>query len=399
MDQLLLRFSDAEISTFEYCVIGNDERRTDGWQSGEVGTVQKLLSRSNTSLILVLPQQVISHFSFDMPTKMSRQLLASIQYQIEDRLAIDVEDLHFVVADSEQNPVSIIVVTKQIMQSCIEFLQTNGLKAESIIPEFSLCPWFGNPQDVSVMETGDGYVVRHHSSLGFKTSPQTLEYMLKNLAKKQNVELINYFGKSKAEFEEAEISSFEMNFNVLYPLKAVDTSSIIELQQGEFSVSSPVTALMATWRWTALLAFALLFALGFNRAMALFDMQSNLDQIRQNQWQLIEDVRPGLVQLDDNYKIELIKYMQENRATSDESGPLNYLFQFGQVFRSAKGISISRMNYQDEMLQVDIEGNQLTNVESLQLKLSELGLQVTLENLNIKPDQITARVVVTGNKQ
>ena len=95
MSRLIVRFHDSSLDELSWVV-----EHADGnsiavrWL---VGSEQQLreLAKTHSAVVLVIPQQDVYLTSYEIPDKASRQLLSSIEYQIEDQLAQDIELQHF----------------------------------------------------------------------------------------------------------------------------------------------------------------------------------------------------------------------------------------------------------------------------------------------------------------
>ena len=97
MPGLIVRFRDSSLDKFCWFVDQPDNSgQSVKWQSGSEQSLADL-AKSHTSVILVIPQQDVYLTSYELPGKASRQVLSSIDYQIEDQLAQDVEIQHFAV--------------------------------------------------------------------------------------------------------------------------------------------------------------------------------------------------------------------------------------------------------------------------------------------------------------
>ncbi|MFT5503692.1 MAG: general secretion pathway protein L [Gammaproteobacteria bacterium] len=395
MKQLLLKFDPAKPDDLSCLILSDDtDLASQDWISSDLDNVKNLLSDKSAKVVVVIPQHLVSQVNFDVPEKMSRQILSSIAYQIEDRLACDVEDLHCVIANSESNPVTVFVIDRLVMDYYVDYLELNNLQVECIIPELLVCPWFDNIQDVTIMQTNDGYIVRHGHFDGFKASSTTLKLMLDNLLLKKEVEILNYFCISEENYLEVKSDKVPSQYNPLFPLKPLPLSATINLQQGTYQKTSNANSLAVFWKWTLLLMVGVALVTGYNRALALFELEDELATIKQSQFELVEERRPGMLKGSASVKLELIRFLQANRQEPIETGPLDLLEKFSVVFQTSTDLEVSRMRFQNSRLTINIVSGQLGTVENLQQRLMESGLAVELDNLNIKPEAITARLTI-----
>jgi general secretion pathway protein L len=393
--QLLLKFDPAKPDDVSYLILSDDiDVTSKSWIASDMDNIKTLVLGKSAKLVLVIPQHLVNQVNFDVPDKMSRQILSSIEYQIEDRLARDVEDLHCVIANPESNPVTVFVVDRQVMDFYVDTLELNSLTAEFVIPELLICPWFDNNQNVTIMQITDGYIVRHGTFEGFKASSAALKLMLDNLLLAKDVEILNYFCASESDYLEVKTDKVPTQYNPLFPIKPLNLSTAINLQQGTYQKTSAASSLAVFWKWTLLLMIGVALVTGYNRALALFELEDELEVIKQSQFELVEKRRPGLLEGPESVKLELIRFLQDNRQAPIETGPLDLLEKFSVVFQKSTELEVSRMRYQNSRLTINILSSQLATVENLQQKLLETGLAVELDNLNIKPESITARLII-----
>ena len=168
MSRLIVRFHDASLDEFSWFVDkGEGNKLSVSWS---LGSEQQLaeLSKNQPAVLFVIPQQDVYLTSYEVPDKASRQVISSIEYQIEDQLAQDVELQHFSTGSQSSNPVEIAVVEKSIMQRCSDLIQKHGLPVTQIVPEIFLCPWSGKSGEVSLIESYEGVILRYGSNLGIK---------------------------------------------------------------------------------------------------------------------------------------------------------------------------------------------------------------------------------------
>ena len=143
MSRLIVRFHDSSLENLSWLVDQGDEvSLAENWQTASQQQLGEL-AKNHSSVVLVIAQQDVYLTSYEVPDKASRQVLSSIEYQIEDQLAQDVEIQHFALGDQSKNPVAIAVVEKVVMTRCINLIQKNALVVTHIVPEMFLCPWFG----------------------------------------------------------------------------------------------------------------------------------------------------------------------------------------------------------------------------------------------------------------
>ena len=392
--RLLIQFTDAELADFRWSACDEEQGSAAlDWQFASVAELATLAAQHPYPVIVVIPQQCVYLTQVELPERASRQLLSAIEYQVEDRLAQDVESLHFAIGNTRENPVSIAVVSRDIMDRCVQLSQSAGLRLSRILPELFLCPWDGS--SVALTEGHDGCLLRYGDYRGFKCNAQALPAMLELVRRDVEIERIRFYA---GEAEEAPV--FDGIEVERIPLAEVRPGFLeapaIDLQQRDYQLSSPWLSLARVWKWTAVLAAALLIVFSYNRAVALQELENELAGLRQQQFELLEPYLPEASGPDDNLKGLLIDRMKQLQANRSEQGFLQLMVEFTRARSAFPDVAVSRIGYQGDRLSFDISSDKLNDIEALLASVQKLGVDARLEALSIKPDQSSGRLVMQG---
>ena len=392
--RLLIQFTDETLTDFRWALC--DELEGSAalvWQFAAADELAAVGAQNPHPVILVIPQQCVYLTQVELPEKASRQLLGAIEYQIEDKLAQDVESQHFALGDTRANPVSIAVVSRDIMDRCLQLAQSAGLRLTRIFPEMFLCPWDGN--GVALTEGHEGYLLRYGDYRGLKCNAQALPAMLDLVRRDIEVERIRFYAD---EAEEAPVlDGIDVERISLAEVRpGLIEAPAIDLQQRDYQLSSPWLSLARLWKWTAVLAAALLIVFSYNRAVALQELENELAGLRQQQFELLQPYLPDASGPDDNLKGLLIDRMNQLQANQREQGFLQLMVEFTRARSAFPDVEVSRISYQGDRLSFDISSNKLNNIEALLASVQKLGVDAKLESLSIKPDQSSGRLVMQG---
>ncbi len=392
--RLIIQFTDDQLADFRWAnydeISGSAEL---DWQAAAESELAAVASQNPNPVIIVIPQQCVYLAQVELPEKAGRQVLAAIEYQVEDQLATDIESQHFALGDSAENPVSIAVVSRAIMGRCMELAQKHGLRLIQVIPELFLCPWQG--EGVALTEGHDGCLLRYGNYRGLKCHAQALPAILKLVKRDIDSNHIRFYA---AELEPTpELEGYELVRHALDTIKPgfVD-APLIDLQQREFQLASKWQGLARAWKWIALLFATLLVIGGYNKAMALNALERELSDIRQQQYELLKPHLPRDTSPEANLKKLLIERMKQLQASQQEQGFLSLMLSFTRASGAHPNIVISRIGFQGKRLSFDISSTQLNDIEALLESVKKLGINARLENMNIKSEQSSARLVLQG---
>ena len=397
MSRLIVRFHDSTLDDLSWAIDQIDGSSVAvKWLHGSEPQLAEL-AKSHSEVVLVIPQQDVYLTSYEIPDKASRQVLSSIEYQIEDQLAQDVERQHFAIGDQSSNPVMIAVLDKSIMQSCIDLIRKHGLVVTQIVPEIFLCPWAGIAGDVNLIESHEGVILRYGDNQCIKCRPQLCETMLDLIADEQDIGTVNYYLQQPESYQSMKVEKYPGAFNQLTTEHLhVASSGCINLLQRQFQKTSAWSKLMHAWKWVLGLLVLLMAVTSYNKAIALQQLEGQLSQIKTSQYELLKNYLPAGISQTDNLKNELIELLKQSQSGDEEVNFLELLRRFTKAKASYSSVIIGKIGYQNKRLSIDITSNQLNQLESLLEAIESTGQAAKLENLNIKPDIISGQFILDG---
>jgi general secretion pathway protein L len=394
MARLLIQFTTEELADFRWARF--DETMPSGeldWQQASEGDLGLVASQNPHPVIMLIPQQCVYLTQVELPEKAGRQVLSAIEYQIEDQLAQDIETQHCALGDTSQNPISVAVVARTIMSRCIALARNHDLRLIQVLPELFLCPWQGT--GVTLIEGYDGYLLRYGDYRGLKCNAQALPAMLELVKRDVEIDLITFYGsadKPTPELEGYTVEGFELGSTS----PGLVDAPLINLQQRDYQLSSAWRGLGRAWKWIGMLFAALLVIGAYNKAAALQELETQLEGIQQQQYELLKPYLPAGTSADANLKKIMIERLKQIQADQRQQGFLKLLLDFTQARTKYPAVKISRVSYQGTKLSFDISSNQLTDIEALLETIKKQDVNAKLESLSIKPEQSSGRLVLQG---
>ena len=400
MSRLIVRFHDSTFDDLSWVIDQGDG--TSSPVSWLHGSEQQLgeLAKNHSEAVLVIPQQDIYLTSYEIPDKASRRVLSSIEYQIEDQLAQDLEFQHFAIGDQSNNPVTVAVLEKSIMQRCIDLIQKHGLVVTQVVPEISLCPWAGIAGDVNLIESHEGVILRYGDNQCIKCRPELCETMLDLIADEQDIKVVNYYLQQPESNQSISVDKYpsaliQLTSDHLHPASFRG----INLLQRQFQKTSAWAKLLHAWKWVLGLLVVLMAVSSYNKAIALQELEHQLLQIKTSQYELLKNYLPAEISQSDDLKKELINLLKQSQSGAEEVNFLELLRQFTQAKATYSSVIIGKIGYQNKRLSIDITSNQLNQLESLLEAIESTGQSTKLENLNIKPDIISGQFILDGTSR
>jgi type II secretion system protein L len=365
------------------------------WSTGSESELGELILRNDIPIVLAIPQHCVLMTHFDLPPKASRQILSSIEFQIEDQLGDDIDRQHFATGNIANNSVPIVVIKKSIMQRCQLLQKKFSLTISKIIPELFLCPWSGREGEVSVLESQDDVILRFGHYQGFKCQSALLKPMLNQLKQKQPIELVVYVYPENDAYEAIKIDGYESQkanptLDHLNDLKVTN----FDLRQREFKRSSIWGRVVKPWKWIAFIFAVFMTIFAYNKLAYLDSLEDQLVEINRSQYDLLKAHLPLGTLQSDNLKSKLIQLIKQNKSSVSDKDFLSQLVVFTQAKQKFSSIIITKINFQKAKLSIDINSTKLNDVEMLVKTLEVSALAVKLDNLTIKPEFISGRLVL-----
>jgi type II secretion system protein L len=329
------------------------------------------------AVIFAIPQCCVYMTHFDLPPKASRQILSSIEFQIEDQLGDDIDLQHFATGDIVNNSVPIVVTKKLIMQRCQVLQKKFSMTMSRIIPEIFLCPWTGKEGEVSLLESMLAQLNRGQ------------------LSQDWSIEQMIYFYTNSDAYEAVKVDGYESQ-RATPSLDHLNDPKIanFDLRQREFKRSSVWSEGVKPWKWVAVIFVAFLTIFAYNKLAYLDVLENELADIKRSQYDLVKAHLPAGTTQNDNLKKKLIELINQNITSLADKDFLSQLVVFSKAKKKYNSIIITKINFQKLRLSIDINSTKLNDVETLVKTLELSSLAVKLENLTIKPGFISGRLVL-----
>jgi type II secretion system protein L len=401
MPELILRFQDEALDAFDWLVLQDGVVSQEvQWSSGSESNLAELISSQDMSVIFAIPQHCVLMTHFDLPAKASRQILSSIEFQIEDQLGDDIDRQHFATGDIVNNSVPIVVIKKSIMERCQALQKKFNITLSKIIPELFLCPWSGKEGEISVLEAeGDqnSTILRFGHYQGFKCQSVLLRLMLDQLNRNHPIKQIIYSYANSDAYEAVKVDDYESqraNPALNHLNDSITTN--FDLRQREFKRSSAWGGIVKPWKWVVVILVAFLTIFAYNKLAHLDELEDQLADIRRSQYEVVKAHLPAGTMESDNLKKRLIQLIKQSKTSVGNQDFLSQLVVFTKAKQKYRSIVITKINFQKSRLSIDINSTKLNDVETLVKTLESSSLAVKLKNLTIKPEFISGRLVLGG---
>jgi general secretion pathway protein L len=228
---------------------------------------------------VIVPSGDVLVTDSDAPAKGAAKLAQVIPYALEERVADEIENLHFAIGErnAATGRVPVIVVKRARLEAWIAELRAAGLAPQAIYPESALLP--AMPGQLIALLDNDALTLRSADGAPFVMPALSIAdaFEIALAAQTAPVEglepsmpgLLLYTGHDEWQAHQDEIDALRDRFTgvkvqllpagpiaVLAPAAAAGDA--VNLMQGQYAVSSPLELSWRAWRVAAVLAGALL---------------------------------------------------------------------------------------------------------------------------------------------
>lgn len=162
MEYLVIRISDLEGGASWQAV---DAHGAPLAQSGEGDLEKAALLAERRQVVLLIPAREVFRARLDLPARGRRSAVKGLRYALEDRIAGDVEDLHFAVGPGAGDQLEVAAADRQWLQRFLERAKEAGLSPVAVYGEGDALPHLPNAaaalleKDALLLRDGGGQVV------------------------------------------------------------------------------------------------------------------------------------------------------------------------------------------------------------------------------------------------
>lgn len=374
------------------------------WRLGdgpvETGSLEEARGRLGPTVGVVVPGQEVLVTRVSVPGARGRQLRQAVPYALEERLAADVETLHFALGRTGPDGVTpVAVVARRAMQGWLERLAEAGLRAERMVPDSLALPAVEGGWHL--LSEPEGAVLRPGPERGLTVEPAELPVVLARLREEAGDDApatleVHDCGGGTAAGELADEDGPEVRVHgcaagalaVLAP-----DAAPFDLLQGEFDQREQRVRRWRQWRPAAALLAGVLV---LQTALAV-DEYRRLNAEREALDAAVEAVfREAFPEAQRvvNPRAQMEHRLQALRSGGGARGVLDLLAPTGAVLRDVNGLRLRGLRYRDEELELDVTLPDLQVLDGIRQALTGRGLAAEVGTASAEGGQVKARLRV-----
>lgn len=395
--------------TFHWLAVDAIGNRIGRVQEGPLGDA--LPQASGRRLVVLAPGEDVAVHHADIPSRNPQKVLQAAPYMLEDKLAEDVDNLHFAAGPHEDAGHLIAVVSHDRMRAWVDTLAQRGLAAAQLTPDMLALPTPGPGGCIAVLDAGR-VLARLADGSGFSADLELAGHLLaRRLAKTDasvpapRLQLYAADGPDAdaltAALQQAgvEVARAPLTDGAL-PLLASQLRGrrAPDLLQGEFQTHGGFEEHWRTWRVAAFLLAACL-VLGITQQVTdyvrLHRQAAALDTQVSS---ILSQLLPGSSISPGTEKVRVQQLLAQLQGGDSGGSLLGLLDALGGALNGMQGVQVTALDYQNSSLQVQLQAGDIGALDALKATLSQQnGISVTLDSVNASGSQVTGRLVLSGS--
>ncbi len=377
-----------------------DWRLSDSQAESKHGNREQLteyLRRSESlwsAVIVIVPSSMVLQSKLKLPTRNRQKINQAVPYALEESLASDIDDQHFAVGQQDPDGVlPVSVVNKADLQQLIDVFSELNVDPDIVVSEFHC------------LEAQDGNcVVLDKQRLIVKTEDRP-SYGLEI----SSAELIFDKGLSYQLVSESDVFipnyvDVEMHNEVAdifhWMVDHLDTSSSVNLRQGEFTKLSTRTHTRPWWKFALGLSILLILMKFMLITSGVYVLGSKNDQLLEKQALILKRVFPEMTKIQ-NLPVQVERKLNELRSNLGLTSGVSYLSLLGgvaQQLEQHKSVVIQSMHYSQATLNLDVTAKAIAQLDDfLQALVTAMPtIEISLESATAEGDQVRGRLSFQG---
>ncbi|WP_299009373.1 type II secretion system protein GspL [uncultured Shewanella sp.] len=269
--------------------------------SGQLSHVDELSTLTERAghrpVDILVPASSITLTSVNLPEGNQRQAIKALPFMLEESLAQDVDDLHFVVGKAQGSQLPVGVVSHEQMQTWLAWLNDAQLTIQRIVPDclalpLEECHW-------AAMQFEEEYLLRTGESSGVAVSKAWLPVALSHLiaetdqAKEEDeADPLTVAGYTELALDGAEMHPQPLELPMLTLAKGL-ASAPLDLLTGLYKPKREYAKYLSLWGSTAIL-FGVLFVLALvNKGLNIYQMDTKTQALKAQTVAIYKQVVPG----------------------------------------------------------------------------------------------------------
>jgi general secretion pathway protein L len=357
-------------------------------------------------VIAFLPAERVTLTQVEVPSRNPQKVLQAVPFMLEDKLAEDVESLHFALGSREGSRQLVAAVSRSHLRQLMASLAAAGFTPARLIPDVcAVIP--ESATAVVVIEAGIA-LVRFPDGSGFGADDDLAAHLLKRrvTAEGSDVTRISIHGSLEdadafdallTDLPQERLKQTLPDGRLTLLSHSLTSQRGLDLLQGEFKLQTSFQEHWRQWRLAAFLLMACV-ALGLVQQISSYvRLRHQAAALDAQVEQLFTQAMPGS-RLQPGTEMEQMKQRLAALQGGNSAGSLLALLDaLGTGLSSNPSIQITGISFTGGSLQAQLQAADIGALDALKGTFnSQNGIDAKLDSVNASGSQVTGRLTLSG---
>jgi len=409
-DTLLIHFSPDNPATASWSLVNSTGELTSMITHGSLSDAAVIAEKHKS--VVLLDNTSVYIGSTQLPIKNRQKLLRAIPFALEEQIADDVDDLHFVAGQPQQDAsIPVAAIKKATLDSIIDTMNQAGIEPVAIIPD-TLCLTAGNGSQWAILLHGEQANLQLNTFNGSEFDRDTLLIIITSLLQQESLKtpekiiLFTLDGEAEddvtralVEFLPDDIELIKVSYNT-HPLVIYcgqyNNAMPLNLLQDAYKPKRKDNVEWKRWRLAASLA-VIWIVLGLGSATTeYYDLKDKnkqlsiqIEKIYKSSFPRSKKIVNARVQME-----QKLKELKGGGSTSEGTSMVALLTNSASALSSEKEINLQTISYRNNKMELELTGTNLQAIESLNKKINQSPLKSEIVSSSSEKDQVKGSIRV-----
>ena len=404
-DTLLIHYNPALPDNATWSLVNAAGEMTTMLSHGALKDAASIAEKHKT--IVLLDSTDIYIDSVKLPIKNQQKLLRAIPFALEETIADEIDDLHFVAGKtSSDGRTPVAAIRHETLKKILDNLKASAINPVALIPD-SLC-LTANSSQWAILLQGERCKLQFNSfdagEFDRDTLPLLLKSELQQEERKQPEKIIVFKadgdesdtqGISNAITDDIELINVSYNVHPLVVFCGQYKHALpLNLLQNDYKPEQKTNVNWQRWRLAASLS-AIWICINLGMAGVQYNafqdsnkkLQIKIDNIYKKAFPQSKRIVNARVQMEQ--KLDELKGVGKSAPSSSL---ITLLSNSSSALSSEKSITIQAINYRNNTVDIEITGANLQNIEQLNKKLNNASLSAEIVSSSSEKDKVKGNI-------
>ena len=378
-DTLLLHYDPARPDQATWSHANNQGELTSRITSGSLEDAARVAEQHKVVVLIDSSNVHLNHVK--LPTSNRQKMLRAIPFALEDQLAEDVEEFHFVMGKSESEyGVPVAGIRKDSIEALLNRFGEAGISIDAVIPD-AICSPVADGQWTIVCHQ-DRALVQFDAQIGSVIDAPNLPLLLQASLNETEIKpekLVFYYRDGEepaclAEDIDSDIETVKIAYNT-HPLVVFcgvfSKARSLNLLQGEYKPKRKTTGQWYRWRLAASLAVVWLMLYLGTAAFELHRLENRNQELRVKIDRIYKKTFPESKRII-NARVQMEQKLNELKGGGSTTGSqfLGLLSDSAKTISSQQDVTIQSIDFRNNRMDVGLTATNLQSVETLNKQLN-----------------------------